>query len=402
MGSLSVYRNIAFWKKPFHQARAQIAKWWAGVNRQAEIIGITGSVGKTTTKEAISQVLSSKFSVVSSVGNLDPGFNITQTLLKIRPWTKKVVLEMGIEYPGEMDFYLNLAKPAIGVVTRVYWTHTEFLEDLDGVISEKGRLLAALPKNGFAVLNFDDEYIREKMAPKTKAKIFWYGTHSDVNLRVSNFLHQGINGSIFKLRYKDKEVKIKWKLIGEHQTVAAAAAAVVGILSGLSLVEIKKGLEKLQPQPHRMNLMTGPKQSLILDDTYNSSPVAVIMALETLRSLAPKSKAIAVLGDMLELGKYEKTGHREVADKAAEVNIDYLITLGERAKIIATEARKLGVKNVIVGKNISQLISEINKIVSKDDVILVKASRHAHFERIVFALTGQGTTIFCPTCGQFK
>ena len=399
MNYFGFYKHTTPWKRPYHVLRANLAKLWVGLFPQVEIIGITGSVGKTTTKEAIVQVLSERFKTLGTIGNLDPVFNIPMTLLKIRPRTAKVVLEMGIEYPGEMDFYLNLAKPKIGVITRVYWTHTEFLGDLDGVISEKGKLLEALPKNGFAVLNFDDEYVREKMASKTQAKIFWYGSYPEVNLRISGFLHQGKEGSTFKLQHKNQEIEINWKLIGEHQTVAAAAAASVGFLSGLTLPEIKKGLEKLQPQPHRMNLIDGPNQSLILDDSYNSSPIAVVMALETLRALAHKGAAIAVLGDMLELGKYEKAGHSEVGAKAAEVNLDYLITLGKRAKIIAEKAKNDGIKNILMSNDITQVISEIKKNAQKDDVILVKASRHAHFERIVAGLTGIPTKINCPVCG---
>lgn len=394
------YQNTASWKRPYHVARANFSKFWAGLFPNVEIIGITGSVGKTTTKEAVYSVLSPKFSTLATVGNLDPVFNIPQTLLKIRPWTKKVVLEAGIEYPNEMDFYLDLVKPNIGVITRVYWAHTEFLKDLDGVINEKGKLLEVLPKEGYAVLNFDDEYIREKMVGKTAAKIFWYGSYPNVDLRISDFIHGGAEGSTFKLKFGRDEVEINWKLIGEHQTVSAAAAASVGILSGLKLSEIKNGLEKLYPQLHRMNLVRGPKGSLILDDTYNSSPLACVMALETLRSLAHKSEAIAVLGDMLELGKYEESGHREVGAKVAEENIYQLITFGDRAKIIADEAKKHGVKNILECKNITQIISQLKKIVRKDDIILVKASRHAHFERIVAGLQGLSTQIYCSVCGK--
>lgn len=396
------YQNTVSLKRLYHVTRAKLAKFWANLFPKVDIIGITGSVGKTTTKEAIVKVLGEGFKVVGTVGNLDPIFNIPKTVLNIRPWSQKVVLEMGIEYPGEMDFYLDLVKPKIGVVTRVYWTHTEFLGDLNGVISEKRKLLEALPKDDFAVLNFDDEYVREKMAPKTSAKIFWYGSYPNVDLQIADFLHQGINGATFKLKHKDKEIIVNWKLIGEHQTVAAAAAASVGILSGLKLSEIKNGLEKLEPQLHRMNLIKGPNWSFILDDTYNSSPLAVIMALETLRSLANKGRAIAVLGDMLELGKYEEQGHREVGQKVAQENIDCLITLGSRAKIIAEEAKKQGVKNIPESKNITQVISELKKMVEKNDVILVKASRHAHFERIVAGLTGQSTKINCPVCGTLE
>lgn len=405
---MDVYRDISSWKKPFHQIRAEIAKWWAKANPQAEIIGITGSVGKTTTKEAIASVLSQKFSTVSSVGNLDPVFNIPITLLKMRPWTKKVVLELGVEYPNEMDFYLSLAKPKIGVVTRIYWTHTEFLGDLQGVSKEKSKLLEVLPQDGWAILNHDDEHIREDMAKRTRAHVFSFGTHPHADLQISDFLHQGRGGSIFKLRSKLKEfpheTKISWKLLGEHNTVAAAAAASVGLLSGLSEKEIKDGLEKLEPQPHRLNAVPGPNGSLILDDTYNSSPAAVMMALETLRALSHKGRAIAVLGEMKELGKYEEEGHREVGRKVAEENIERLILFGEKTKFIADEAIKSGLKKnqITQAGSIEKIVELLKKDLKKGDVCLLKASRHhIHLERILFGLDNKPMAVFCLICPEF-
>jgi UDP-N-acetylmuramoyl-tripeptide--D-alanyl-D-alanine ligase len=387
--SLDIYRNISTWKKPFHRIRAFLAKHWAKLNRGAEIIGVTGSVGKTTTKEAILKVLGERFKVLGTIGNLDPVFNIPITLLKIRPWTKKIVLELGVEYPGEMDFYLSLAKPKIGVVTRIYWTHTEFLGDLEGVINEKGKLLEALPKDGWAVLNDNDEYIRE-MAKKTKASIFWFGTHPHCQVQIADF-HQEKEGSEFVLKNGGESVKIKWKLLGEHNTVSAAAACSVGILAGLKLGEIKKGLEKLEPQPHRLNLVSGPNESFILDDSYNSSPVAAIMALETLRSLAHKSKAFAVLGDMLELGNYSEEGHREVGQKVVQENIDYLFTIGREAKIIADEAQKFGAKNVDEARDWRKITEKLRNLVGKDDIILVKGSRATNLDKLVLDLTAKIT-----------
>jgi len=386
--SSDIYRNISPWKKPFHKIRAFLAKNWTKLNSQAEIIGITGSVGKTTTKEAIIKVLGERFKVVGSIGNLDPVFNIPITLLKIRPWTKKVVLELGVEYPGEMDFYLSLIKPKIGVVTRIYWTHTEFLGDLNGVINEKGKLLEALPKDGWAVLNDNDQYIKE-MAKKTGAKIFWFGTHPHCQVQIADFIHQGIEGSEFILKNSKESVTIRWKLLGEHNTASAAAAASVGILAGLKLGEIKKGLEKIEPQPHRLNVVPGPNRSLMLDDSYNSSPEAAMMALETLRSLSHQSKAFAVLGDMLELGNYSEQGHREVGQKVVQENVDYLFTIGDQAKIIADEAQKFGAKNVIEAKDQTEIKKKLRDLARKDDLILVKGSRATNLDQLVQDLTSK-------------
>jgi len=383
---LDIYRDIPSWKKPLHKIRTFLAKNWIKWNPQAEIVGITGSVGKTTTKEAIVKVLGERFQVVGSKDNLDPVFNIPLTLFKVRPWIKKVVLELGIRFPGEMDFYLSLFRPKVGVLTSIYWSHTEFLGDLKGVINEKGKLLEALPKDGWAVLNDDDQYIKE-MAKKTKAKIFWFGTHPHCQVQIVDFIHQGLKGSEFILKIGKKNVPIKWKLIGEHNTLAAAAAASVGILAGLELNEIKDGLEKLEPQPHRLNVVSGPNGSFILDDSYNSSPQAVFVALETLRSLSHKSKAVAVLGDMLELGNYSEEAHRQVGQKIVQENVDYLFTLGDYAKIIADEAKKFGAKNVIIAKNQTEIRDKIRKLVGQNDLILVKGSRAVNLDQLVNNLT---------------
>ncbi|HEY5601381.1 MAG TPA: UDP-N-acetylmuramoyl-tripeptide--D-alanyl-D-alanine ligase, partial [Patescibacteria group bacterium] len=330
------------WKRPYHIIKAKVARIY-GQFWDKDVIGITGSVGKTTTKEAIAKVLSYKFKVISSKENLDPVFNIPKTLLRIRPSTQKIVLEYGVEYPNEMDFYLDLAVPKMAVITRIYWTHTQFLKNIFGVGNEKGKLLKALPPDGIAILNFDDEYIRNRMSKLTKAKIFWYGSRPGVDLQISDFLYQGVEGSKFLLKFKDEEIEIKWKLIGEHNTYAAAAAASVGVNCGMKLSEVKVDLEKMERQPHRLTPIKY-KDNLIIDDTYNSSPVAAVMAIETLRSFARKSRAIAVLGDMLELGGFENQGHREVGEKLAQENIEVVVTVGEASKIISDTAKSKGIK----------------------------------------------------------
>lgn len=380
-----VLRGIAFYKKPFHFLRQFLARLYLKFFPNIQVIAVTGSVGKTTTKETIAQVLEEKFKVLKTEGNLDPIFNIPITILKLKLGVQKLVLEMGVEYPHDMDFYLSLVKPNIAVVTKIYYTHTQFLGDIEGVIVEKSKMLVALPKNGFAVLNWDDENVR-KMAKATRAQIFWYGSSSkNCHLWTSGIKFLGTEGMQFKLNTKDQSIDINFPLVGEFNIISALAAASVGIICGMNFLEIKTGLEKLKPTPHRMNVFKGSNQSLILDDTYNANPLAVCAALETLKKIIPGGRKIAVLGPMLELGNFEEKGHREVGKKAAQEKIDILILYGEQTKYIADEAKKFGFhgQNIFETQEKDQIVEKIKELAGPGGVILIKASHKFKFEEIV-------------------
>lgn len=389
-----VLRPISAWKKPYHLARQNLAILWLKFFPNVEIIAITGSVGKTTTKEAIAQVLGQKFPVKKTAANLDPLFNIPQTILKLRPGDQKLILEMGIEYPGEMDFYLSLVRPKIGILTQIAWTHTEFLEDINGVAQEKGKLLEILPENGWAVLNWDDPWI-QKLAPKTSAQILRYGIEEkNCQLWAENINPRGFKGYSFTLKIKlDKRVNegeamaISWPLLGKHNLYVALAAAAVGKIFRLTLEEIKRGLEEMTPQPGRLNILRGPKESLILDDSYNANPAAAVAALEVLKELPGKRK-IAVLGEMRELGKYRHKGHRLVGQKVAEVGVSLLFTLGDLTSFICEAAKKngLGKDQIFLARNFSQLTQKLKKTLRKGDLLLIKGSRATQMEKIVWTL----------------
>jgi len=386
MENLDVYQNIVSWKKPYHFGRAKLAKWWVRLNPQAEIIAITGSVGKTTTKEAITQVLSQNFSSVASYANLDPVFNIPITILKIRPWTKKVVLEMGIEYSGEMDFYLSLVKPKIGVITQIYLTHTEFLGDLGGVLDEKGKMIEALPKDGVAILNWEDQNVRS-LAQKTNARVFWYGLNSQKSDLWAADFRQSFSGSAFLLATKDRRTVVTWKLVGRHNLVSALAAAAVGLNSGLTLDEISQNLAKLTAQPGRLNVKAGLKGSIILDDSYNSSPLAAKASLQTLVELAASRRKIAVLADMLELGKFACQAHQQIGQFASDLGVNLLFAYGDNSKLTIKSAQRSGmVKTAIWFESLTKLIQKLKKEIQNDDLILVKGSRAMRMERVVEAI----------------
>ncbi len=292
--------NIAKFKKPLHLAYIRLARVYAKLYPSSLFVGVTGSVGKTSCVTAINSVLSQKYKVLITKPNLDPILNIPQTILRLKPGIGKVILEMGIEYKGEMDFYLSLVKPKTAIITKIYFAHSEFLGDVEEIIQEKGKLVEQLSDDGIAILNGDDINSR-KLAERCKGQVIFFGKdHKNClvwagNIRIENFK------TIFEINYGVERVRVEYQLLGEHQIYPALAAATLGVVEGMSLVQIKKGLERVTPVEHRLQVLSGSNGSIILDDTYNSSPIAVESAIDTLLQL-PARRRIVVLGEMRELG----------------------------------------------------------------------------------------------------
>lgn len=382
-----VWNNISLIKKPAHLTRIFLAQNFAKMYPRQAFIGITGSVGKTTTSLACQSVLAEKFSTISTTQNLDPILNIPITILKMRPGIKKVILEMGVEYPEEMDFYLSLAKPATAVITRISFSHTQFLGGIEGVYHEKSKLVKQLPKNGFAILNWDDIYTR-KLAKETEAEVVFYGSDpKQCSVWASNIRLQD-NKTTFELNYGVERVEVTFNLLGRHMVSAALAAAALGITCGITLTGIKKGLEKVLSAPHRLHLLEGLKGFYVLEDTYNSSPVALEEALNVLNEL-PARRRIAALGEMRELGIYSEQLHRSVAQKIYKDKIDYVLLGSGDTKFIADELLKLGYLPERLESNLSntQLVSTIIKLSGSGDVVLVKGSRALRMDEVVGRIT---------------
>src|SRR3989344_7261378 len=240
MLNLDVYRETKAWKKPLHLSRTIAAKSYLKLMPALDVIAITGSVGKTLTQNAIYSVLSQKFKCILPDENLDPTFRIPQTILKTLPWHDKLILEYGVEHPGEMDHYLEIVTPKIAVVTAIFPTHTKYFKSTEGVYKEKAKLINHLGKNAHAVLNADDPYVK-KMAHITSAKVWWFGKSAKDSVKISHF-SQNLKGSKFRLHYLGQKASVSWKVIGRHQLLSAYAAATVGIISGLTPKQIPKGL----------------------------------------------------------------------------------------------------------------------------------------------------------------
>src|SRR3990172_5197997 len=203
MFNLDVYREVKTWKKPVHISRTLAAKHYLKLLPNLEIIAITGSVGKTLTQNAILSVLSQKYKTIVGGENLDPTFRIPKTILSAKPWHQKMILECGVERPGDMDHYLSIINPKIAVVTAITPTHTKYFGDINGVFEEKVKLVKNLSKNSFAVLNADDPNV-SKMAEMTKAQVKWYGQKAQEGIKISHFA-QNLKGSKFRLHYNGQK-----------------------------------------------------------------------------------------------------------------------------------------------------------------------------------------------------
>lgn len=378
-----IWNNISPLKKPGHLIRFFLVRKLVKFYPRSAFIGITGSVGKTTTKELCLGVLSRKFKTIASRENIDPIFNIPETILKLRPEIKKVILEMGIEHPGEMDFYLSLVKPATGIITRVSFAHSEFLGGVDEILEEKGKLIKQLPKDGFAILNWDDLNAR-KLANETESNVLTYGTDPKTcvvwagNIRLEN--HQ----TRFELNYGVERVDVTLPLLGRQFVYSALAAAALGISNKMTLISIKKGLEKIKAPEHRLQILEGLNGFSVLDDTYNSSPAALEEGINVLNELAARRR-IVVLGEMRELGRFSEDLHRRIARKIYIDKIDLVILGGGDARFIGDELVKLGYppERLEINLSNSQMVSKVLKVAGKGDIVLIKGSRAVKLDEIV-------------------
>lgn len=370
-------------KKPFHLLRIQIARQYAKLFPKDMFIGVTGSVGKTSCVEALQSVLSQKYKVVATQPNLDPILNIPKTLLRIKPNIKKVILEFGVEYKGEMDFYLSLVKPKTVVVTRISFAHSQYLGNVNDIVSEKGKLIEQLPKDGIAILNWDDISCR-KLAEKTKAEVVYFGKdHKNCSVWADNVKIEDLK-TVFELNYGVERVKVEYPLLGEHQIYPSLAAVAVGLLEGISLIQIKHALERVKPPEHRLQAVDGYNGSVILDDTYNSSPVSVEAAIDTLMSI-PARRRILVLGEMRELGAFSEELHRQIARIIYKEKVDLCFLGVGEAQVIADELLRLGFWEERLQTNLQnpQIVSKLLKVLGKGDVCLIKGSRALRLDEVV-------------------
>jgi UDP-N-acetylmuramoyl-tripeptide--D-alanyl-D-alanine ligase len=367
-------------------ALQSIARFWRR-KLELRVVGITGSVGKSTTKEVITEVLEQRYRTLKSPGNRNNEIGLPLTILKLGRGYERAVLEMGFYIPGEIAFLCDIALPDIGVVTNIGTVHAERAGSQEEIFQGKSELVKALPADGVAILNRDDPLV-VKMAGMTKARVFFYGLDPVSDLWADEVEGLGLEGIRFRFHYQKEILHVRVPMIGQHSVHTALRAAAVGLADGLNWQEILDGLRQGHAQL-RLTAIRSESGALLLDDTYNASPESMLAALNLLKELG--GHRVAVLGDMLELGQYERQGHELVGVRAAAV-ADALITVGLRAHIIAKAARRagLGSRRITEFEDQEQAINHLRKSLAKDDVVLVKGSHGIRMDRIVTALEGAG------------
>ncbi len=365
-------------------ALQQIARFWRR-KMDVRVIGVTGSVGKSTTKEMIAEVLTTRYRTLKSPGNLNNEIGLPLTLLKLSSGHQRAVMEMGFYVPGEIAFLCDLALPQVGVVTNIGTVHAERAGSQEAIARGKAELVQALPPapEGVAILNFDDAWVR-KMEEKTKARVFFYGLSQEAHLWADQVEGLGLDGIRFRIHYQGETLHVKIPLIGRHSVHTALRAAAVGLTDGMNWQEILEGLSQGHTQL-RLAAVRSENGALLLDDTYNASPESMLAALNLLDEL--DGRKIAVLGDMLELGPYERGGHEMVGLRAAQV-AGVLLTLGERAHIIAEAARRAGMKksSILEFDELGPVVDWLKTNLSPDDVALIKGSHGLRMDRITTML----------------
>ncbi|MCS7246674.1 MAG: UDP-N-acetylmuramoyl-tripeptide--D-alanyl-D-alanine ligase [Anaerolineales bacterium] len=367
------------------KALQETARFWRR-KLPVRVIGITGSVGKSTAKELIAEVLSRRYVTLKSPGNFNNEIGLPLSILRLSESHQRAVLEMGFYVIGEIAFLCDIALPYIGVVTNVGTVHAERAGSQEAIAQGKSELVQALPPEGFAILNFDDPYVRE-MAKKTRARVFFYGLDPQADLWADEIRSHGLEGISFRVHYRNESLYLRLPILGRHSVQTALRAIAVGLVDNLTWQEIVEGLRST-PTQLRLTVVRTEQGALILDDSYNAAPESTLAALNLLADL--DGHRIAVLGDMLELGIYEAQGHELVGRRAAEV-AHRLITVGERGKLIAAAARRAGMPAALIDevKDALDVIPLLKEELGESDIVLVKGSRAMRMDRIVSALEMQ-------------
>ncbi len=393
--------NPNFLKKIFHISRRVVAKNWLNLMPIIQI-AITGSQGKTNTSYIVKKILPNRRTVLTDT-NLDTIYNVPITALKTKPWTKYVIFELGVDHLNEMDIHLQIVKPKIAIITGISTVHTddEHFGSLNNLITEKTKLIRALPNNGFAILNYDDQYVR-KMINQTKAQIIFYGSdkkncqiYFDPKEMEINLL--GIKANIYDNK---KKIEIKSQLIGNHQIYNIMAAYAVSKILDIPQEKFIKKLHEIKPLTGRMSLEHGPRETLILNDGLRANPISTKFGLETLSNIKlKKGNKIAILAEMGELVNPEEE-HRNIGKLINKLNINSIICIGPNQKYVYDEI--LNKSNAFWAKDVFEAAKILNKIAQKNDLIYLKGSLLRHVERVIMLFGNKKITCGKTVCENYS
>lgn len=357
------------------------------------LVAVTGSNGKTTTKELIAAVLATRWTVLKSSASFNNQWGLPLTLLRLGPEHEIAVVEIGTNQPGEIAALAAIAAPTVGVVTIVVAQHTEFLGSIDGVREEKAALVRALPASGAAVLNADDPRVLG-MAADTRARVVTFGATPGAAVRLASAVVDDGDGLRFSLAHGDERAEVRLALAGRHNVLNALAAAAAGVACGLGLAEVARGLGAAQPVKGRC-VWREAGGVRILDDSYNANAISLRAALETVAAGRGSGRLVIALGDMLELGAIADEAHRDAGRQVAALGVDEFLGIGPRARLAVEEARAAGLAEARHVTTFEDTVAHLLKRLAPGDVVLVKGSRGMRLERVVDALMAR----LLPTTG---
>jgi UDP-N-acetylmuramoyl-tripeptide--D-alanyl-D-alanine ligase len=357
---------------------------------QGKVVGITGSSGKTTTRRLVHGILAKKMNTLQPKKNFNNHIGVPLTMLEMDDTYEAAVLELGCSDFGEIAELAKISDPDVGLVTNVGPAHLEKLGSLDGVARAKGELFLHMRKEGTAVMNGDDERVMS-MNVQPKRKII-YGTSATADVRLLKRKFLGQDGQELIMEILGKKTEIELSLLGAHNAMNALAAAAVAAALHMEPDLIREGLAEIRPESGRLTPIF-TKELQIIDDSYNANPASMRAALDTLREMAEGGRAVAVLGDMLELGQESEAAHLEIGHKVAELNIDILITAGKGGRTIALGAIQKGMnpKSCTTADDSAQAAFLCAALLREGDVVLVKGSRGMKMETVTAAILKRAT-----------
>ena len=364
-------------------ALGDLARWYRG-QFDIPVIGITGSVGKTTTKDMIASVLSEKFETLKTEGNYNNNIGLPRTILGLCHKTQMAVIEMGMNHPGEIDYLVHIAQPETVTITNIGDAHIGILGSKENIFKAKCEIFGGLKDGGLAVMNGDDAYLPRLREDEKKQEEFaftYVGEGEDCSWRAVDIEESAQQSMSFTAVTPLGTFPVRVPALGHHMIYPALTAAAIGAHYGLTAEEIQAGIAHYVPTKMRMETLHLPENVVLYNDTYNANPQSMMAALRTLSHTEAKRK-IAVLGDMGELGESEETLHREVGRYAAGLPLDALVAVGRAAKFIGQEATSDGLSGVYCCESKEEAKEVIRKLAGPETAWLFKASRFMAFEEL--------------------
>jgi UDP-N-acetylmuramoyl-tripeptide--D-alanyl-D-alanine ligase len=359
---------------------------------QIPVVAITGSNGKTTTRQMTAQVMAQRFKTLVTEGNLNNEIGLPLTLFRLTAEHRAAVLELGMNHPGEMDRLGAICRPTIGLITNVGPAHLKFLGSVQEVARAKGELLTHIDPKGYAVLNQDDDRVAA-LASRASCAVLFFGTSPHADVR-AEYISETAGGIKFDLILPRDRLAIELRTPGRFMVFNALAAAAAGYLAGVGSREIKAGLESFRPVKGRLNVITTANGIHIVDDTYNANPASMAAAIHTLTALKRSARGFIALGDMLELGDTAADLHRQVGSIAGSARADKLYAFGEYARDVLSGARQAGMtQSQLMTATKEDIAADLRHELKPGDWLLVKGSRGMAMETVVEAILSWAQTV---------